>query len=115
VSDLRDEMNGDLAAQRTSAAADLAEARRQARTDLRLVKKHALSAQARAVAKAVAAAEQAAPVVQQSTGNTSPNTDPRFSYCYEANDAGYGNYVSGEDPEYAWYDDADGDGVVCEF
>ncbi|TIC82263.1 DUF1524 domain-containing protein [Nocardioides sp. GY 10113] len=42
-------------------------------------------------------------------------TDPRFSYCYEANDAGYGNYVRGRDPEYDWYDDRDGDGVVCEF
>lgn len=43
------------------------------------------------------------------------NTDPRFSFCYEANDAGYGNYVSGRDPEYDWYDDADSDGRVCEF
>jgi micrococcal nuclease len=43
------------------------------------------------------------------------NTDPRFEFCYQANDAGYGNYLSGRDPEYAWYDDADGDGQVCEF
>ena len=42
------------------------------------------------------------------------NTDPRFTYCYEANDAGYGPYVEGQDPEYAWYDDADDDGIVCE-
>ncbi|RYU09784.1 excalibur calcium-binding domain-containing protein [Nocardioides iriomotensis] len=41
-------------------------------------------------------------------------TDPRFSYCYEANDNGYGPYRRGVDPEYAWYDDADNDGVVCE-
>jgi hypothetical protein len=41
-------------------------------------------------------------------------TDPRFSYCYEANDAGYGPYYQGTDPEYGWYDDADNDGIVCE-
>ena len=41
--------------------------------------------------------------------------DPRFDYCYEANDAGYGNYVRGRDEEYDWYDDADNDGIVCEF
>ncbi|WP_185736328.1 thermonuclease family protein [Nocardioides sp. LS1] len=43
------------------------------------------------------------------------HTDPRFDYCYEANAAGFGNYVMGRDPEYAWYDDNDRDGVVCEF
>lgn len=41
------------------------------------------------------------------------STDPRFNYCYEAQDAGYGSYRRGE-PEYDWYDDADNDGVVCE-
>ncbi len=41
-------------------------------------------------------------------------TDPRFTYCYEANDAGYGPYYEGQDPEYQWYDDADSDGIVCE-
>jgi hypothetical protein len=40
--------------------------------------------------------------------------DPRFAYCYQANDAGYGPYVRGVDPEYDWYDDRDGDGIVCE-
>jgi hypothetical protein len=40
--------------------------------------------------------------------------DPRFSYCYQAIDAGYGPYYEGVDPEYGWYDDADNDGVVCE-
>ena len=43
-----------------------------------------------------------------------PATDPQFSYCYEANDAGYGPYFRGQDPEYNWYEDADGDGEVCE-
>jgi hypothetical protein len=41
-------------------------------------------------------------------------TNPQFSWCYEANDAGYGPYYQGRDPEYDWYDDQDGDGVVCE-
>jgi hypothetical protein len=40
--------------------------------------------------------------------------DPRFDTCAEANDAGYADYRRGVDPEYEWYDDADGDGVVCE-
>ena len=47
--------------------------------------------------------------------STGPSNDPRFDFCYEANDAGYGNYVAGRDPEYAWYEDRDGDGRVCEF
>ena len=41
-------------------------------------------------------------------------TDPRFPYCSDAISAGYGDYVEGRDREYWWYDDADGDGVVCE-
>jgi endonuclease YncB( thermonuclease family) len=45
---------------------------------------------------------------------TKPDTDPRFGTCTEAKDAGYGPYVKGQDPEYAWYDDRDGDGTVCE-
>lgn len=75
--------------------------------------------QRRAVAAALARTESevearalvAAPAEAAGGGST----DPRFSYCYEANDAGYGNYVSGADPEYDWYDDNDGDGRVCEF
>lgn len=40
-------------------------------------------------------------------------TDPLFDTCAEAADAGYGPYGTA-DPEYAAYDDRDGDGVVCE-
>ena len=40
--------------------------------------------------------------------------DPRFPYCTLAIAAGYGPYTKGVDPEYAWYRDGDGDGVVCE-
>jgi len=41
-------------------------------------------------------------------------TDPRFGSCSEATAHGYGPYVRGRDPEYSWYRDGDGDGVVCE-
>ena len=41
-------------------------------------------------------------------------SDPRFSSCTKAKAAGFGPYVKGEDPEYAWYRDGDGDGVDCE-
>jgi hypothetical protein len=40
--------------------------------------------------------------------------DPRFSTCKEAIANGFGNYVKGVDPEYAWYRDGDKDGTVCE-
>ncbi len=43
-----------------------------------------------------------------------PGSDPRFATCTAARAAGYGPYVRGVDPEYAWYRDADGDGTVCE-
>jgi hypothetical protein len=40
--------------------------------------------------------------------------DPRFGTCREAIANGYGNYIRGVDPEYAWYRDGDSDGIVCE-
>lgn len=42
------------------------------------------------------------------------NLDPRFRYCTHAIGAGYGPYYYGIDPEYAWYNDRDRDGIVCE-
>jgi Excalibur calcium-binding domain len=39
--------------------------------------------------------------------------DPRFSDCDEANENGFGPYFRDEDPEYWWYPDRNGDGVVC--
>ncbi|MFI7049104.1 excalibur calcium-binding domain-containing protein [Streptosporangium sandarakinum] len=42
------------------------------------------------------------------------DNDPRFGICAEANRNGYGPYRRGVDPEYAWYQDRDGDGLVCE-
>ncbi|GAA1976763.1 hypothetical protein GCM10009798_42460 [Nocardioides panacihumi] len=52
-----------------------------------------------------------------STGGTTAGgsgPDPRFGTCGEAIAAGYGPYVRGVDPEYDWYTDRDGDGIVCE-
>lgn len=43
-----------------------------------------------------------------------PSSDPRFATCKAAKAAGYGPYVQGQDLEYDWYRDADGDGIVCE-
>lgn len=41
--------------------------------------------------------------------------DPRFSSCAEAKRNGYNRkYVKGVDPEYYFYRDGDGDGIVCE-
>lgn len=45
---------------------------------------------------------------------TGGGTDPRFGTCGEANAAGYGPYVRGENVEYDWYIDRDKDGVACE-
>jgi hypothetical protein len=39
--------------------------------------------------------------------------DPRFTTCAAVRAAGLGPYRQGRDAEYAWYADADGDGVVC--
>ena len=49
-------------------------------------------------------------------GGTASNgkLDPQFSSCAKAKAAGYGPYVKGKDPEYAWYRDGDSDGTVCE-
>ena len=48
------------------------------------------------------------------SGTTPAGNDPRFRYCTEAKAAGYGPYFRGTDPEYSWYTDRDGDGIVCE-
>ena len=47
-------------------------------------------------------------------GGGSGKLDPHFSSCAKAKAAGYGPYVRGRDPEYAWYRDGDSDGVACE-
>jgi len=47
------------------------------------------------------------------TGSTG-TADPRYGTCTEAKSHGYGPYYEGSDPEYAWYEDRDDDGIVCE-
>ena len=47
-------------------------------------------------------------------GSSDSGTDPRFGTCKEAIANGYGPYYYGVDPEYDWYIDRDGDGIVCE-
>jgi hypothetical protein len=58
----------------------------------------------------------ASPPQSQGPDATSPQRgdDPRFATCEEAKARGFGPYVRGIDPEYAWYLDRDGDGKVCE-
>ncbi len=41
-------------------------------------------------------------------------TAPNYGTCKAAKANGAGPYVRGKDPEYAYYQDRDGDGVVCE-
>lgn len=48
------------------------------------------------------------------TSGGSTGQDPRFSSCSQAKARGFGPYIKGVDPEYAWYRDADKDGRVCE-
>jgi hypothetical protein len=94
----------DEAKQRVATAAERAMAKAVAR-----VRAEEREKAAQAVADARAEAEEQEPVPFTGGG-----TDPMFDYCYEVDDAGYGPYYEGQDPEYDWYDDADGDGVVCE-
>lgn len=61
---------------------------------------------------AVPPAEPPAPPAPPVPGSTT--TDPQFSTCGEAKSNGYGPYVLGQDEEYDWYADRDGDGKVCE-
>lgn len=46
--------------------------------------------------------------------NNNNGLDPHFDSCSEAITAGFGAYQQGVDEEYAWYEDRDKDGVVCE-
>lgn len=104
-----------------AAESQQAEIRKAVKAAVAKTRKQEQAKTAAAVAAAKAAATKAASNQSVTTfsssgsaGASGEGTDPRFSYCYEANDAGYGNYVRGRDPEYHWYDDNDNDGVVCE-
>jgi hypothetical protein len=54
-----------------------------------------------------------APPPEPAPEPASAGVDARYPYCKDL-PAGLGPYHRGTDPEYAWYRDADGDGVVCE-
>lgn len=56
------------------------------------------------------------PNVSASPAPTAPGSiHPRFASCAEAKRNGFsGPYTKGKNPEYEWYQDRDGDGVVCE-
>ncbi|WP_127935264.1 excalibur calcium-binding domain-containing protein [Nonomuraea polychroma] len=49
---------------------------------------------------------------RQPTREETGGIDPRYRTCAEANAQGLGPYVKGQDPEYEWYQDRDGDGRV---
>jgi hypothetical protein len=56
------------------------------------------------------------PTAATPTPTPSPpgRTDKRYPSCAAVKRAGLGPYRAGVDPEYGWYRDKDGDGVVCE-
>ncbi|GAA2013756.1 thermonuclease family protein [Microbacterium ulmi] len=68
-----------------------------------------------APAPAPVAPAPVAPAPAEPAQPVAPATDPQFRTCRDANQAGYGNYQQGVDPEYNWYQDRDHDGWVCEF
>ena len=121
VAEAEDQMSEKLATVRDDAQQRLADVRgKSAASQRRAVAQAVAKAHAQdqaklvqAVAATKAAAQAAAPPAAPAAP-AAPSTDPRFNYCYEANDAGYGPYFQGQDPEYYWYDDADNDGEVCE-
>lgn len=100
---------------------EAAEARRQAkreaaaRAERQAAKAEKKRKQREAARKRREAAAAAAKAEQEKAAQQAAASDPMFGTCGAANDAGYGNYVSGVDVEYSWYDDRDHDGRVCEF
>ena len=56
------------------------------------------------------AAPSVAPPAQPARGGV----DPDYGTCKNAKANGAGPYYQGKDPEYDFYRDGDGDGVVCE-
>lgn len=58
-------------------------------------------------------ASPSAPASSPSPSPSEDTLDPWFRSCDEANENGYGPYFRGQDIEYYWYRDRNGDGVVC--
>ena len=54
------------------------------------------------------------PTTPTRTEPAAATADPNYGTCKQAKANHAGPYVRGRDPEYAYYRDADGDGVVCE-
>lgn len=99
-----------------------AESSDDSNTDTTAVETTAAPATTAAPVTTVAPSTTAAPATTPPPATTAApaatqpaDTDPQFDTCGDATDAGYGNYRQGVDPEYDWYDDRDGDGIVCEF
>jgi hypothetical protein len=106
-------------AQLLQARVEVRQVRAHARNRIKSIRAQGRRAQAAAVAAAVSKARAPSSASAGVGGASAASSsggglDPRFSYCYQAIAAGYGPYYEGQDPEYYWYTDADGDGVVCE-
>lgn len=72
------------------------------------------SSQVAAVRAAADKAAKKAGAARKAAALSQVGLDPRLDWRYEADDAGYGDYIQGRDPEYDWYDARDNDGLVCE-
>lgn len=118
---LSDELTSDRAEAATAASDASRVAKRAQKKAVHAAIARTRRAEQKKAAAAVAAAKREAAAASVPTSAVAPlaapasSTDPQYSYCYEANDAGFGPYYQGQDPEYDWYDDADGDGAVCEY
>lgn len=67
------------------------------------------------IARLVGGGSTPTPTTKPTTAPPTASTDPRYDTCTAAKAAGaHTPYYRGADPEYAWYTDRDGDGVVCE-
>lgn len=76
-----------------------------------------VAASPRSPGPAPEAASRPRPSPTPEAASPTPQTrapDPNYGTCKQAKAHRAGPYVRGRDPEYAYYQDRDGDGVVCE-
>lgn len=71
-------------------------------------------AEPRAPAPAATSRASERPAEPPRSGERPAANDPNYGTCKQAKASGKGPYRRGRDPEYAYYQDRDGDGVVCE-